>query len=135
MGFVGSAAIGYPKKVTSEQLAKMPLITFSRASSMRPVLEAFFAGPDLPQPKLHTSNSLATIVQMAKDGIGLAFIPLKVAFSDIENGSLVEVATALQIPDSTFSACWLATSAKSLVTLAAELAVEAAGQFDTVQAR
>jgi DNA-binding transcriptional LysR family regulator len=129
MGFVCAPSVELRSVMTASDLAQHPLISFSRTSSMRPVLEAFFSAPDCRQPQLHTSNSLATIVEMALDGIGVAFIPMMVAAQDIANGKLIEVKTSFSIPEIAFSACWLATPVKTRIALAAELAVEVSSGY------
>lgn len=130
MGFVGSVAARYPEKILIQQLAETPLITFARGSSMRTVLGSLFDAPGLPQPQVHTSNSLATIVHMVREGLGLGFIPLSVASSYIRSGELMEVKTSLDSDDISFSACWLATPAKGHVALAVDLAVQVAAEYE-----
>jgi DNA-binding transcriptional LysR family regulator len=129
MGFVGAPGLVSVEKLSAEALTKIPLITFSRTSSSLPVLEMLPSQPNRSPPRLHTSNSLATIVQMARDGLGLAFIPLMVAAEDLAAGVLVEVPTHVTIPDITFSACWLAAPEKALAALAAAVAVSSSATF------
>jgi DNA-binding transcriptional LysR family regulator len=126
MSFVCSPSPDVKTRMTADDLAKRPIITFARTSSMRPVLDTLFSDPELPHHQLHTSNSLSTIVQMARDGIGIAFIPLIAVASDIADGFLVELDTVFDTPHIAFSACWLSTPDRILVALVAELAAEIA---------
>jgi DNA-binding transcriptional LysR family regulator len=65
--------------------------------------------PDLPPVRLHASTSLATVVRMAIEGLGIAVIPPAIVPGELASGVLRLVATAARVPDLAFVASWFAT--------------------------
>ena len=62
------------KTIALDGLAQWPIITFSRNTQPYIVVRELFARAGL-HPTIHASASLATVVRMALDGIGIAVIP------------------------------------------------------------
>jgi DNA-binding transcriptional LysR family regulator len=59
--------------------------------------------------RLHASASLATVIHMAIEGLGIAVIPTAIVENEMADGRLKLLSTNLQIPRLTFSASWLAS--------------------------
>lgn len=87
-------------------LAQHPLITFSRRTQPYTALREMFAQADAPLFRLHASASLAPVVRMAVDGVGIAFIPPVVAKRELRSGALKIVETRKLLPDLFFTASW-----------------------------
>ena len=75
LAFVAGDRIKFGRKnVPLVELAKWPIITFSRNTQPYIFVRELFDRAGL-QPTIHASASLATVVRMALDGIGVAVIP------------------------------------------------------------
>jgi DNA-binding transcriptional LysR family regulator len=76
--------------------------------------------------RLHASASLATVIHMAIEGLGIAVIPTAIVENEMADGRLQLLSTNLQIPPLTFSASWLASPDTVAVERVAELAAKLA---------
>src|ERR1700736_1396533 len=75
--------------------------------------------------QLPASASLATVIHMATEGLGIAVIPTAIVENELADGRLLQLSTDLKIAPLTFSASWLA----SPDTLAVELVADLAGKI------
>jgi DNA-binding transcriptional LysR family regulator len=126
IGFLASPALGLGAgALTVSDLAKYPIITFPRRTQPYEVVRALFNRPDLPPIQLHASASLATVIHMAVEGLGIAVIPTAIVESELADGRLRLLSTDLKISPLTFSASWLA----SPDTVAVERVANLAGQI------
>jgi DNA-binding transcriptional LysR family regulator len=127
IGVLASPSLGLgsgPLKV--QDLAKFPIITFPRKSQPYEIVRAMFNRPDLPPIRLHASASLATVIHMAIEGLGIAVIPTSIVENELADGRLQLLSTDLKIPPLTFSASWLASPDTLAVELVADLAAKIA---------
>jgi DNA-binding transcriptional LysR family regulator len=126
VGFMASRALGFGAGPHSlRDLAKFPIITFARKTQPYETVRALFNRPDLPPIRLHASASLATVIHMAIEGMGIAVIPAAIVENELADGRLRELQTDVKIPPLTFSAAWLA----SPETVAVERVADLAGQI------
>ena len=84
--------------------------------------------------RLHASASIATVIHMAIEGIGIAVIPTAIVESELAEGRLQLLSTNLQLPLLTFSASWLASPDTVAVELVADLAGKIAQSSTLVDA-
>ena len=125
--FVASPALGLGTGVlTVHDLARFAIITFSRKTQPYEIVRSLFNRPDLPPPRLHASASLATVIRMATDGIGVAVIPTAIVERELAEGQLRLLTTDLQVPTLTFAASWLASPDTLAAELVADIAVRLA---------
>ena len=127
IGVLASPSLGLgngPLKV--QDLAKFPIITFPRKSQPYEIVRSLFNRPDLPPIRLHASASLATVIHMATEGLGIAVIPTSIVENELVDGRLQLLSTDLKIPPLTFSASWLASPDTLAVELVADLAARIA---------
>jgi DNA-binding transcriptional LysR family regulator len=123
-----------PAPVPRGALLARPIITYPRTT--RPTIELIAAlrGPDLPPPRLFGSSSLATILRMTADGIGVAVIPPAVAARELAEGAIRLVETEIPPPGLAFTASFPAGPedgiARRLAILAVEVAEAAADKPD-----
>jgi DNA-binding transcriptional LysR family regulator len=89
-------------------------------------VRSLFNRPDLPPMRLHASASLATVIHMAIEGLGIAVIPTAIVESELADGRLQLLTTDQQMPLLTFSASWLASPDTVAVERVAELAANLA---------
>jgi DNA-binding transcriptional LysR family regulator len=126
IGFLASPALGLGGgTLTVHDLAKFPIITFPRKTQPYEIVRSLFNRPDLPPIRLHASASLATVIHMAIEGLGIAVIPTAIVENELADGRLQLLATDLKISPLTFSASWL----ESPDTVAVELVAGLAGQI------
>ena len=123
VGVLASPSLGLGKgRLKVQDLAKFPIITFPRKSQPYEIVRALFNRPDLPPIRLHASASLATVIHMAVEGLGVAVIPTSIVENELADGRLQLLSTELKIPPLTFSASWLASPDTLAVELVADLA-------------
>lgn len=127
IGFVASPTLGLGKeRLTTHDLAKFPIITFPRRTQPYEVVRSLFNRPDLPAIRLHASASLATVIHMTLEGLGVAVIPRAIVEDEIADGRLQLLSTDIQMPPLTFSASWLASPDTVAIELVADIAVNLA---------
>lgn len=128
-GFLASPALKLGRKtMTAHDLAQFPIITFPRRTQPYELIRSLFNRSDLPSVRLHASASLATVIHMAIEGLGIAVIPTAIVENEIADGRLQLLKTDISIPSLTFSASWLASPDALAVELVAQIAVELAQQ-------
>jgi DNA-binding transcriptional LysR family regulator len=89
-------------------------------------VSSLFNRPELPPMRLHASASLATVIHMAIEGLGIAVIPTAIVENELVDGRLQLLSTNVQIPPLTFSASWLASPDTLAIERVAELAAKLA---------
>jgi DNA-binding transcriptional LysR family regulator len=123
IGFLASPALGLGNApLTVHDLAKFPIITFPRKTQPYEIVRSLFNRPNLPPIRLHASASLATVIHMAIEGLGIAVIPTAIVENELADGRLQLLSTDLKISPLTFSASWLASPDTVAVELVADLA-------------
>jgi DNA-binding transcriptional LysR family regulator len=123
IGFLASPSLGLGNgPLTVHDLAKFPIITFPRKTQPYEIVRSLFNRPELPPIRLHASASLATVIHMAIEGLGIAVIPTAIVENELADGRLQLLSTDLKISPLTFSASWLASPDTVAVELVADLA-------------
>jgi DNA-binding transcriptional LysR family regulator len=117
-----------------QELAKFPIITFARKTQPYETVRSLFNRPDLPPIRLHASASLATVIHMAIEGLGIAVIPAAIVENDLAEGRLQELKTDFKIQPLTFCAAWLASPEEIAVERVANLAGQIAHTSMSVDA-
>jgi DNA-binding transcriptional LysR family regulator len=127
IAFVASPTLGLGSgTLTVHELARFPIITFPRKTQPYEIIRSLFNRPGVPHTRLHASASLATVIHMAIEGLGIAVIPTAIVEHELKEGRLQLLTTDLQVPTLTFSASWLAAPDTLAVELVAGLAAELA---------
>jgi DNA-binding transcriptional LysR family regulator len=127
VGFLASPALGLgPETLSVHDLAKFPIITFPRKTQPYEIVRALFNRPDIPPIRLHASASLATVIHMAIEGLGIAVIPTAIVENELADQRLQLLSTDLEIQPLTFSASWLASPDTVAIERVAELASQLA---------
>jgi DNA-binding transcriptional LysR family regulator len=127
IGFLASPSLGLGRQTLSvQELAKFPIITFPRKTQPYELVRSLFNRPELPQIQLHASASLATVIHMAVEGLGVAVIPTAIVENELASGRLQLLSTDVQLPPLTFSASWLISPDTVAIERVAELASQLA---------
>jgi DNA-binding transcriptional LysR family regulator len=133
IGVLASPALGLGDSTSRMQdLAKFPIITFPRKSQPYELVRSMFNRPGVPPIRLHASASLATVIHMAVEGLGIAVIPTAIIENELASGQLQMLRTDLAFPTLTFSASWLESPDTLAVEQVANLAVKIAQQSATI---
>src|ERR1700676_3609123 len=133
IGFLASPSLGLGNgPLTVHDLATFPIITFPRKTQPYEIVRSLFNRPDLPPIRLHASASLATVIHMAIEGLGIAVIPTAIVENELADGQLQLLSTDLKITPLTFSASWLASPDTAAVELVADLGGQIAHDSATV---
>jgi DNA-binding transcriptional LysR family regulator len=130
VGFLCSDKIRLAKgPVELEDIVKWPIITFSRNTQPYSNVRELFERRGL-RPTIHASASLATIVRMALDGIGIAVIPSAIIGNIPFAGRLRVLKTRPELPKLNFVVSWPATpdsfAAQKVAEIAGKVARETA---------
>jgi DNA-binding transcriptional LysR family regulator len=127
VGFLASPALGLGgEDIPVEELARFPIITFPRKTQPYENVRSLFNRPDLQPIRLHASASLATVIHMAIQGLGIAVIPTGIVAEQVRDGQLQQLRTDLSIPPLRFCASWLDSPDTVAIERVAELASEIA---------
>ena len=133
IGFLASPSLGLGDgPVARQDLARFPIITFPRKTQPYETVRALFNSPDLPPIRLHASTSLATVIHMANEGLGIAVIPSAIVENELADGRLQQLDTDLKLPPLTFTASWLASPDAVAIERVANLARQIAQESVTV---
>lgn len=88
------------------ELARIPLITFAKNTlTFAELSRKFRKNADLPA-RIFPCSSLAAILKMAQDGIGIATLPRKMIQAELASGSLKEVTCDWRPPNLRFTASY-----------------------------
>ena len=135
INFLASPVLGLGKgKVTRRDLARFPMITFPRKTRPYDAVRAVFDRPDLPPIRLHASASLATVIHMAIEGLGIAVIPEAIVENELADGRLQLLDTDVKVSPLTFTASWLAAPDTVAIERVADLARQIAQARTAVDA-
>jgi DNA-binding transcriptional LysR family regulator len=135
VGFLASPSLKLGNGPLSvHDLAKFPIITFSRKTRPYEIVRSLFNRPDLPPIRLHASASMSTVIHMAIEGLGIALIPTAIIENELASGRLQLLCTDLKISPLTFSASWLASPDTIAIELVADLASKLARESTSVDA-
>jgi DNA-binding transcriptional LysR family regulator len=126
LAFVASDKIKLPKRVIAlDEIAKWPLVTFSRNTQPYIVVRDLFERAGL-RATIHASASLATVVRMALDGLGIAVIPPAILANVAAPGRLRMIKTKAVLPKLNFVVSWPATPDSHAAQKVAEIAMQVA---------
>src|SRR5437870_248595 len=135
INFLASPVLGLGKgKVTRRDLARFPIITFPRKTRPYEAVRAVFDRPDLPPIRLHASASLATVIHMAIEGLGIAVIPAAIVENELADGRLQLLDTDVKVSPLTFTASWLSSPDTVAIERVAQLARQIAQSSAAVDA-
>ena len=135
VGVLASPSLGLGKgRLKVQDLAKFPIITFPRKSQPYEIVRSLFNRPDLPPIRLHASASLATVIHMAVEGLGVAVIPTSIVENELADGRLQQLKTDFHMQPLTFCAAWLSSPEEIAVERVANLAGQIAHTSMSVDA-
>ena len=127
--WVASPALGVPEETLEiEDLARFPILSFPTASSRHHSVVAYFRRSGIEDIRLHTA-SLATLIRLTTDGVGLAAIPVVTVEREIESGTLRLLPVRTEFPPIPLYAMYLEVEERPMPALIAEMAAECAAAY------
>src|SRR5215470_6833335 len=122
VAFIAGDKIRFPhRSITLEHIVKWPIVTFSRNTQPHMALREMLARKGL-RATIHASASLATVVRMALDGIGIAVIPPAIIKNVAAGEKLRRLNTKMKLPELNFVVSWPATPENFAARKVAEIA-------------
>jgi DNA-binding transcriptional LysR family regulator len=129
LAWVASPKLGLPAgRLSLEQLFDWPVITYPRLTRPYVDVHALLAQQGARRPRLYSSSSLATIVRMTLDGIGISAIPPRIVGDELRQGRLVTLDCTTKLPVMNFTVCYPANTDSPLVEAITRLAVKVAAE-------
>lgn len=127
--WVASPALGVPEgRLEIEDVARFPILSFPTASSRHGSVVSYFQRSGIENIRLHTA-SLATLIRLAIDGVGLAAIPLVTIERELASGVLQELPVSTEFPPIPLYAMHLEFEDRPLPALIAQMAADCAAAF------
>jgi DNA-binding transcriptional LysR family regulator len=127
MAWVASPALNVDNgRLSLADLARSPILSYARGTLPHAQLSALFARPELPAVRIFSSSSLASIVSMAIDGIGIGVVPNAVVQDEVATGRLRLLAVEPALPPLRFTASFLETAEAGLAATIADVALRMA---------
>jgi DNA-binding transcriptional LysR family regulator len=114
--------------LTLAQLAAWPIMTYSRQTRPYREVTELFARVEVPRPRFFANSSLASIVRMTLDGIGISAIPPAVIADELAAGRLRVLAAETNLPPLAFTASFLDQPDNALAAIVARLAESIAAE-------
>ncbi|SMF50538.1 transcriptional regulator, LysR family [Azospirillum oryzae] len=130
LGWVASPALPLPEEpVSLRDLAAWPIITFSRTTQPYGVIREMFSSVGL-QVRMFGNSSLASVVRMAVDAVGVSVIPTVIVQRELAEGRLRLIRSQATLPGMTFCAAHSATAENHMASVVADLAAEVAANYE-----
>ena len=117
------------RPLSLHDLARWPIITYARGTAPHAELAGLFSQPGLPRPRLFANSSLASIVRMAIDGIGIGVIAPAAITRELAAGDLQVLDAEPALQPLAFFACWTETPGNGLAAAVTRLAKEVADAY------
>lgn len=120
--WVASPALDLPDEpVPITALASWPIITYPRLTQPHIAIERLLARAG-GRLRIHASSSLATIIRMTVDGIGISALPREIIRNELARGSLREFQAEFPPPQLRFTVSYGSSPESSLTRSLAALA-------------
>ena len=88
-----------------EELARSPILSFPRDSRPWHFLQQYFSSLNEP-PVIHTCSSVANLLTLVRQGVGIALLPAPLVEQSLKNAELVILKTQKEPPELAFCYSW-----------------------------
>lgn len=122
-------ARGADGAVDVRSLIDYPIISYPRGSRPYRMIEAYFVEDVSARLKLNCSNSLATIIRLVCDGLGVAAIPPSIIRRELDRGELQIIPVRQTFPALHCHACHFTTTRSTAAGMVAHAALEEAARW------
>jgi DNA-binding transcriptional LysR family regulator len=133
--WLASPKLGLPAKpLTLAELADHPILAYSKDSVPQHRLLRQLADAGIEDPTTYNSNSLATIIRLAQDGIGVTPLPTVIVREQLAAGTLMALDVTPAFPPLSFHAIYYDHPDNLISAVVAQMAQEVAHSFSLAQA-
>lgn len=94
-------SLGVPRSVTVKELGKLPLIMTSGKDNFRGTLHQWAHANNLTIKKPYICNTFIIAYNLVRAGLGVAFLPLPIYWSQVEEGELALIDCSPEVPPMT----------------------------------
>jgi DNA-binding transcriptional LysR family regulator len=130
LAFVCAPSLPIPAETLDcECLSHWRILSFSRATLPYQQIRQCFLDSGVPRVRMSGSDSLASIIQMAVDGLGIGVVPLASIRRELASGQLRVIDTTFELPHLAFVAAYVAAADNALSRSVCELASDVAAAF------
>ncbi|WP_457090668.1 LysR family transcriptional regulator [Microvirga sp. P5_D2] len=132
--WLASPKLGLPDRpLTLAELADHPILAYSKDSMPQHRLLRQLADAGIEDPTTYNSNSLATIIRLAQDGIGVTPMPTVIVREQLAAGTLVALDVTPAFPPLSFHAVYCDHPDNLISAVVAQMAQEVAHSFSRAQ--
>jgi DNA-binding transcriptional LysR family regulator len=133
--WLASPRLGLPDSpLTLAEVAGQPILAYSKDSVPHHRVLKQLADAGIEDPTIYNSNSLATIIRLAQDGIGVTPLPKVIVREQLAAGTLVPLDVTPVFPPLSFHAVYSDHPDNLISAVAALMAQEVAYGFSQAQA-
>jgi DNA-binding transcriptional LysR family regulator len=130
VAWLASPRLGLPRRrLGFAELVRWPIISSQVHAPHGRRIHELFMQAKVPISGIYSSSSIATIVHMARDGIGIAAVPEIVVWRELAAGSLIRLDTDCALPDAELSVSYPLKPDSYLAAIVADLAREIAERY------
>ena len=131
VGFVASPSLGLGGgRRDFIKIQKWPILTFARNTLPYDNVVELLDNQGLRDQRIYASASLATIIRMALDGIGVAVIPQAIVSKELKTNSLALLKLPVALPDLHFFAAWTNTLEHRLTQSIVKIAKKVSKEYE-----
>lgn len=116
-----------PEPVPLDALTRWPIITYPRLSKPHIAVQQLVRGTT-PGLRIHASSSLATIIRMTVDGIGISPLPPRIIGNELASGTLRTFEAEGALPELRFTVSYAIAPGDTITRAVAELAIRVASE-------
>ncbi|MGO4705578.1 LysR family transcriptional regulator [Microvirga sp. 2MCAF38] len=132
--WLASPALGLPNRPLGlAEIANQPILAYSKDSQPHYRVLKLLEEAGIEDPTIYNSNSLATIIRLAQDGIGVTPLPTVIVREQLASGALVALDVTPAFPPLTFQAVYYDHPDNLISAVAAQMAQEVARNFSLAQ--
>ena len=131
LAWVASPELKIPRrKLSLSEVVRWPIITYARGTRPHAELVERFDRARCGQARIFANSSLASIVRMTLDGVGIGVLPVAAVRSWLDRGDLRRVSVGVKLSSLVFCAAYLDQLDFLLPSIVAEMAKQAATMED-----
>jgi DNA-binding transcriptional LysR family regulator len=132
--WLASPKLGLPNRpLTLAEVADQPILAYSKDSVPHHRVLRQLAEAGIEDPTIYNSNSLATIIRLAQDGIGITPLPTVIVREQLAASTLVALDVTPAFPPLSFHAVYSDHPDNLISAVVAQMAQEVAHSFSQAQ--
>jgi DNA-binding transcriptional LysR family regulator len=114
------------RQVEAAELATFPVLTYSRGSHMHESVVSWFRKQNVRVPRLHSCNSLSTIIELTAAGLGVSVLPPAMLKDAFRRRRLVQIRTKQKLAANDFYMVFPQGRSSPFMKVLAQMSTQAA---------